>query len=234
MMRRAIPAILLVGVLAVPTARGAEPAKAADTAEKIVAVLHNAKIDYEKDLKTTPLLELLDDLERKHGVKFIFSTAKFGPDFRVALVRAESLTPKDLNGMCLHAFLNTYLSTALDDATYVVRPDHIEITTKAAIREETGLTESDTDEMGANRLNLPLVCIAVKNKPLSFVLDELRRVYGLNIVVEKSVRELLKTPITEQLLNVPADTALELLAGQADLGVVRKGNTFRLTSNPGA
>ena len=85
------------------------------------------------------------------------------------------------------------------------------------------------------RLNLPLVCVAGKEKPLSAVLNDLTTVYGLNIVVEPNARTAMKTPLTERLLNVPADTALELLAGQADLKVVRKGNTFRITSNgPGA
>jgi hypothetical protein len=72
----------------------------------------------------------------------------------------------------------------------------------------------------------------VKDKQLGAVLDDLRCIYGVNIVVETGAKVQLKAAITEQLLNVPADTALELIAGQADLGVVRKGNTFRLISNP--
>jgi hypothetical protein len=40
-----------------------------------------------------------------------------------------------------------------------------------------------------------------------------------------------KTLLTERLLNVPADTALELLAAQVSMSVVRKGNTFRIMSN---
>ena len=54
------------------------------------------------------------------------------------------------------------------------------------------------------------------------------------IVVSATSKNSLKTPITMQLLNVPADTALELIAEEAGLGVVRKGNTFRINSNPGA
>lgn len=231
MFRLSILALLVAGLLTTPSVRAQDKATA-DSAEKIVAVLHDAKVSYEKDLRTTPFLEVLDDLEKMHRVKFIISATKFGADVNVQQLKAEALSPKELNGMCLHAFLKAYLSALpLEDVTYAVRPDHIEITTKSAVREEAGLDESEAEQATPSRMNLPIVCLAVKEKPLSAVFDELRRVYGLNIVVRGPDRS--KTPITIQLLNVPADNALELIAEQAELGVVRKGNTFRINSIPG-
>ena len=46
-------------------------------------------------------------------------------------------------------------------------------------------------------------------------------------------KSLLDPSVTERLLNVPADTALELLVGQAGLSVARKGNTFRISGGGG-
>ena len=81
------------------------------------------------------------------------------------------------------------------------------------------------------RISPPLVNVVVEDKPLPAVLTELARVYDLNVVVEARVQKDLRgVVVTERLLNVPADTALELLAGQAGLSVVRKGNTFRVTA----
>jgi hypothetical protein len=235
MFRMSILALLVTGLLATPSVRAADKS-AADTAEKIIAVLHDAKLKYEKDLRTTPFQEVLDDLEKMHGLKFIINKAKFGAERAMMdAMKAEMLNTKVLDGMCLHAFLKAYMAALpLEDVTYVVRPDHIEITTKSAVREEAGLDESETDDATPSRINLPMVCLAVKEKQLSAVFDELRRVYGLNIVaIPSRADNRLKTSITIQLLNVPADTALELIAEQAELGVVRKGNTFRIISNPG-
>ncbi len=156
--------------------------------------------------------------------------------------KAERLSVTRLDGMLLTTFLDVYFrNLPIENLTYLVRADHIEITTRDAAQKEAGLLEAmdeakttteKSDVVRAKaRLNLPLVCVAVKERPLSAVLNDLSTVYGLNIVVEPGVRELLKAPLTERLLNVPADTALELLAGQAGLAVVRKGNTFRITSN---
>ena len=155
--------------------------------------------------------------------------------------KAEKLSVTKIDGMRLTTFFDVYFqSLPFENLTYLVRADHIEITTREAAQKEAGLMEAmdeakATDDKGEivrakARLNLPLVCVSAKGKPLSAILDELAASYGLNIVVA-DVKVQLKTPLTECLLNVPADTALELLAGQADLRVVRKGNTFRIFSN---
>ena len=67
--------------------------------------------------------------------------------------------------------------------------------------------------------------------------DSLLEVENLRVsfAMEHGVaRDAMQTKITQRLLNVPADTALELLAAQGGFAVVRKGNTFRVISNPGA
>jgi hypothetical protein len=159
--------------------------------------------------------------------------------------RAANLRATRLDGLTLGSFLDVYFrGLSIPDVTYLVREDRIEITSREAAQKEAGLPEAieeakTTGEPGEvvrakARFNLPLVCVAVKDKPLGAVLKDLSRVYGLNVVVEPGAREALNAQLTERLLNVPADTALEVLAGQAGLSVVRKGNVFRITAGGGA
>jgi len=116
----------------------------------------------------------------------------------------------------------------------MVRNDHIEILPRDAAMREAGLAVPPrSDETGppTGPITPPLVNVVVVEKTLPTVLTELARVYDLNVVVEARVQKDLRgVVVTERLLNVPADTALELLAGQAGLSVVRKGNTFRVTA----
>lgn len=253
MVRALLLAGLAVGLVAVP---GGVPVRAAGdekkepaappTAEKIVSVLQNSRVQYDKDLQTTPFPELLGDLAKRYDLTFVVDKVALG-DAVGGLndAKADRLSTARLDGLPLGTFLDIYFrGLSIENVTYLVRPDYIEITTREAAQKEAGLPEAiqeatTTGEPGEvvrakARMNLPLVCVAVKDKPLGAVLKDLTRVYGLNIVVEPGARQALAAELTEQLLNVPADTALEVLAGQAGLSVVRKGNVFRITAGGGA
>ncbi|MDB5311755.1 MAG: hypothetical protein JWO38_5957 [Gemmataceae bacterium] len=255
MVRAFLLAAVTGGLLVVPGGAAAKPQpggeKAAGpgvvvTAEKNVAVLQGVKVSYEKDLQTTPLSEALADLATRYQITFVINKAAFTDTAdQLPDAKATRLSATKLEGMTLGTFLDIYLrGLSVPDVTYMVRPDHIEITTREAAQKEAGLMEAiDEAKAGGDpaelvrakaRLNLPLVCVAVESKPLGTVLNDLSRTYGLNIVVDSQIREGTKLMLTERLLNVPADTALGLLAGQAGLFVVRKGNTFRVTGSPGA
>ena len=156
-------------------------------------------------------------------------------------VKADKLNATSLNSLTVGTFLTLYLRglSSPTNLTYLVREDYIEITSIEAAQTEAGITEAiRTAEQGAAtihaqaRAKLPLISLMVEDKPLAAVLAELRRVYGLNIVIDRSLQNGLKTPLTQRLLNVPADTALEILAGQAGEGwsVVRKGNVFHIVA----
>lgn len=244
MVRALLLAGLAVGLVAVPGGvagqSAAEEGRGILSAEKIVDVLHNQRASYEKDLQTTPFPEVLGDLAKRYNITFVVDKVAFG-DAAGALsdAKADRLSTSRLDGLPVGTFLDIYLrGLSVENVTYLVRPDYIEITTREAAQKEAGLPEAIEEAKTAGepgevvrakaRMNLPLVCVAVKDKPLGAVLKDLSRVYGLNVVVEPGVREQLNTQLTERLLNVPADTALEVLAGQAGLSVVRKGNVFRI------
>jgi len=248
MVRTAIVALLGAGLLATPGVRAkfddAKPAADADTAEKIVALLHTGKLDYDKDVRVTPFKEVLDDLSRKYRVNIVVDKASLG-DAGAAIdtAKAERFSATRPEGMSLRSFLNAYLRSLNvgENLTYMVRDDHIEITTRSKQHREIGLEEAEQAARaeGATealaRGNLPVVSMVASKKPIGEVFDELSRVYGLNLTVNADTIRSggLKKEVSVRLLNVPADTALELIAEQVDLGAVRKGNTFRIITNPG-
>jgi hypothetical protein len=249
--RAFVVAVLGAGMLAVPGAVAQPPQekKAELVAAKpggvahIVDALQNYRISYEKDLVTTPLAEVLSDLSKRYEIAFIIDKASFeeageglaGLDDS----KATRLGAPKLEGLTLHTFLHVYLrSLSVPNVTYLVREDYIEITSLQSALKQAGLDEAIDESLNSEdpiaavkaqaRLKLPLVSVVVEDRPLSEVLRTLSRVYGLNIVLYQEARDSVKARLTERLLNVPADTALELLAGQAGLSVVRKGNTFRI------
>ncbi len=248
MFRLAIPALLLIGLLATPTVRAKFPdpeAPKQSPLEKILSVLHTEKLRYEKDVQVTPFPEVLKDLSSSYGITFIVNMAAFGDQAdTLGTAKSEKFATTKTNGLGFKTFFDTFLrGLPVENVTYLVRTDHIEITSKLAAAKEAGLTDAESEAAATGdmseivraraRFNLPLVCLAAKQQSIASVFEDLRRVYGLNIVVSKNAAELLKTPITVQLLNVPADVALELLAEKADLDAVRKGNTFRIIPKPG-
>lgn len=251
MARAFLVAALTAGLLTIPGGGAAKPADREKddppliTVERLVRSLHTVRVTYDKDLTTTPFKEVRDDLSRVYRVTFVVNKTAFENPEALDDARATKLSATRVDDFPLATFLGVYLrGLGVENVTYLVRPDHVEITTRAAAEKETGLLEA-LDEAKASgepgelvrakaRLTMPLVCVAVENRALGAALADLSRVYGLNVVVEPGAREQMKTPLTERLLNVPADTALELLAGQAGLSVVRKGNTFRVTGGGGA
>jgi hypothetical protein len=249
--RLVLAAVLAVGLAAVPGSaqdkkKQAGKADAGPSAAKTVGVLQKQRVTLDRVNETT-LIELLQQLAGKYDVTFVIRDRQF-KEAGVANIRETKLdqsTATKLQGLTLHRLLATVLADL--DATYLVRNDYVEIVTKEFAAKEAGLDEA-VQEAGAAveaapairaeyRTHLPLVCVAADKEPLADVFKTLARVYDLNIVVHKSARLVLRdTAVTEQLLNVPADTALELLADQAEGGgltVVRKGNTFLITAAGG-
>ncbi len=89
-----------------------------------------------KDLKTTPMEEVLKDLSKRYEVTFVINTAAIeGLD--QATTNASKLSASSLNGMRLGTFLDVYLrGLSVAGVTYVVRPDYIEITSYQARLED--------------------------------------------------------------------------------------------------
>src|SRR5262249_2966233 len=76
----------------------------------------------------------------------------------------------------------------------------------------------------------PLVSAIYKEKPLNEAIADLAEEFDLNVVVAPQAGDSRTAFVSARLLNVPAEKALELIALQADLRVVRKGTAFLVTS----
>src|SRR6185312_4183441 len=130
-----------VEITAKPQAAG-EPT--ADSAEKIVAALQNSRVSYEKDLKSTPFQEVLQDLAKRYDIIFVVNkTAIVDVANQLDTSRAENLSVSRMDGLTLAWFLNVYFrALPVPFITYLIRPNHIEITTVQAAQKESGLQEA--------------------------------------------------------------------------------------------
>jgi hypothetical protein len=220
----------------------ARPPAPAGGAARVVTVLHNEPISLgETDLQTAPLTDVLRQLAKQYDITFVIDNSAFEQPAAVADAKATNLSAARLDGLTLGRFLSVYLrGLSVADVTYLVRDYGIEITSREKAQHQAGLVEAvqaadESDEPAAGvraraRQTLPLVSVVAEDRPLGEVLTELARAYDLNLVVDRPARnQAAEAAVSARLLNVPADTALELLAEQVGLEVIRKGNTFRLT-----
>ncbi len=107
-------------------------------------------------------------------------------------------------------------------ATYLIRRDHIEITTVAAVRTELGIPK--------DRPLLSLVGDSLTNDPIAKGLGHLAQQSGFNIVIDPRIADKLQTQATVEFDNVPVDTAVRLLANMAGMSMVRLDNVLYVTT----
>ena len=113
------------------------------------------------------------------------------------------------------------------EAGFILRPDHVEITTSKALRTELGIPQK--------RPLLPLIWDAFNDTPINEALERLEELSGFNVMIDPRVKEKVEEMKTSaRLNNVPADTAISLLANMAGLETVRKDNVFYITSRENA
>jgi len=122
----------------------------------------------------------------------------------------------------------------LSGAVWLLREDHIEITTGYfADAESKGKTRLETgpEEDVLFILPQPLVNADFRKTPLSEALRLVADRTIWNIVLDESVaKEHGRRPVTARLRNAPLDTAVLLLASQADLGMAKLDNIYHVTT----
>ena len=107
-------------------------------------------------------------------------------------------------------------------ATYTVRADHIEITTR----------RQQIDEIWGRYPGpyLPLVHADLTNQPLSEALRSLADQAGVSIVVDARAAERAKTAVSASFLNLPLDTAVRTLADMAGLKTTLNDNVLYVST----
>jgi hypothetical protein len=167
-------------------------------------------------------------LERRLNIRILIDEKSFaaeGLEVRTNPIGRE--IPK------LRASFGTVLRTILaripveSGAVFALRPNGIEITTTAALRAELG--------MPAHRSLLPLVWDAFDNTPVDEALGRVSQFTGFSVVIDpRAAEQVRKTKTNAELNNVPADTAVRLLANMAGQSVVRMDNVFYVTTRENA
>jgi hypothetical protein len=109
-------------------------------------------------------------------------------------------------------------------ATFLIRNDHIEITTVAAHRTELGIKDPSMP-------TTPIVHLVADQRPLDECLALLADQSERNIVFDPRVSDFTGTAVTACLLNTTLDSALFLLTDMADLSFVRIDNSYYVTTS---
>ncbi|VTU02317.1 unnamed protein product [Gemmataceae bacterium] len=211
----------------VPAARAPEKARPTGT-DAILAFLHEQEVVWDDNINEIPLWELLQKMTKWSGLNISVNEQAFKT---TQVNDIKELKPNvvatQLRGLTGHQFLATVLEGM--DATYLVRGGRIEIVpvAYAARVAKAKLTEP---EDGPSVLAEPLVCVSFKEKALNEAVALVAVRYDLTVVVAPQSGDARAGFVTARLLNVPADKALDLLAVQCDLRVVRQANAFLVTS----
>jgi hypothetical protein len=175
--------------------------------------------------------EALDFLADRFDLTFDVNEKAFEAE-KVKNVFEEPVAKKAVPKM-LNVGLATVLQEILDrvpcksGATYVIRKDRIEITTRAQLRAEIW----GKDYKGPF---LPLVTDDVKETPLDDVLKGLSEQAGFNIIIDARVARKARLRVTFQVTNAPLDTVVRDLADMAGLDVKLSANVLYVTGREGA
>lgn len=233
-MKRIVATWCMVGMLlSWGTAAGANVPEAVRVRQALGQTVHYFGLD---DPKAT-LTDALDQIAKHPDikalkVKFDINEKAFQEEDvpevqKTELANPNPIPPKDAS---LDAVLRKLLSRvpAKSGATYVVRHDGIiEITTGEAVRREFYRRSVE----GLDKPLPPLVIAVFEEKPLAEALRTLARQAHGNVVLDlRSVKDAAKAPVTAELINVPLDDAVRLLADLAGLHSVSVGRVLYVTT----
>jgi hypothetical protein len=181
------------------------------------------------------LRDVLDFLSERYGINFQVNTEAFKQD-EMAEVEKQMVKLRKMPAARLDTVLRLLLAQL--NATYLVRTDHIEITTlRAAANEVWGTLEVEVrdDVSTRKRPMMRLVHVTFEKSPLDEALRQLSESTGTSIVLDTvRVGDKSKTNFSLSLNNVPLDTAVRILANQAGLKSILVDNVICVTTEQNA
>ena len=212
-----------------------------DTFADLVQKLHTQKVQFPNSLKDTPLRTLKEQLEKQFEITIVVREDLFKTQGNSEgdIMDRKFALDSNLSGLPLE----TFLRIALQDikATFLVRKHYVEITTwEAAVAQSDdpalarllneGKPEAASSAVRDFIRDTPLVSTVFKDRPLDRAVAELADSYGFTVVIAAQASDDAKSSISARLMNVPFPTALDVLALNAGLRVVRRDNTFIITT----
>ncbi len=231
MYRRFLLATAAVAGLALLAIAWAAPAP---PAQEPLPAKFSKRVKFEgiDDPKAT-LSNALDQLARQFDLTFDVNEKAFKFEQVMDVLKTEVANPSPIPPM-KNVRLDTVLRKVLSrvpvpsGATYLLRGDHVEITTNTFV----------VPEIWGNVPNsvprLPLVWATLDKMPLEDALRDLAEQADFNVMLDHRAAEKGKTPVTARLRNTPLDTAVRLLADQADLRSVHLDNVLYVTTRDNA
>lgn len=218
-----------------------KPKAEVDTFADLVQKLHTQKVQFPHSLKDTPLRTLKEQLEKQFEITIVVREDLFKTqgDSDGDILDRKFKLESNMSGVPLEAFLRL----ALQDirATFLVRKHYVEITTwEAAVAQSDDSALARVPKEGKPETALfsvrdfirdtPLVSTVVKDRSFERVVGELADTYGFTVVIAAPAADAAKAIVSARLMNVPFPTALDVLALNAGLKVVRRDNTFMVTT----
>jgi hypothetical protein len=178
-----------------------------------------------EDPKST-LQDVLAQLEARFQFNFDINESAFAPGTAAELMKLEIAAKAPMPAMVttLGQVVRKILARlpAKEEVTYVVRDDRIEITTAEALRRELGLAPHTPLP--------PLIYEHFEDTPVLEALERIAKTSGLNVVVDPgAVVHAKDRRFSAWMRNVPAETAVRLIAASIDNPVVRLGNVLHLS-----
>ena len=195
-----------------------------------LSALLEKTIDYSGvEGKEIKLGEELERIQKVHKVSFDLNEKAFAAELMADALEVKIADPNPIppGKVTLRTALRRILSRvhAKSGATYLIRKDHIVITTENAVRAEFGMPPA----MGEERLP-PLVTCEFNKLPFEAALTRVAELADANVVLDGRASKQGETTTTARFLNVPVDTAVRLLADMAGLEVVRMPNVVYVTT----
>jgi hypothetical protein len=139
-------------------------------------------------------------------------------------------------------YRNQPVSATETGATYVIRPDGIEMTTWTFKEVEfyrhrvppdhsppAPLDDNAPEGLNVGYRNLPLVQAEFDKRPLEEAFKELADATECSVILDPRVSERAK-PVTAALINLPLDTAVEMLANMSGLSVLFRDRGLYVTT----
>ncbi|HWG44337.1 MAG TPA: hypothetical protein VN688_16280 [Gemmataceae bacterium] len=193
-------------------------------------LMQRVKFDGIDDPKST-LEDALAKLSKLYEVNFDINEKAFKFENVMDVGKTEIASPTPVPAM-KNARVNTILRKILSrvsvpsGATYLVRGDHIEITT---------MTFQGPEVWGKyTGPHLSLVNAELTKVSLEEAVKELAEQTDFNVILDNRAADKAKTPVSARLLNMPLDTALRLLADMVDLRSVHLDNVLYVTTKENA
>jgi type II secretory pathway component GspD/PulD (secretin) len=211
-----------------------------DPSDQLITKLFDQEVKIEGNVNEIPIGNLLQQLSKKYDITFVVKEDYFkaeGEESADFAKKKPKVEASQLHGLTLHQLL-VRVFDSLDVApagvtpgvTYLIKGKTVEIVPKYIAQRYVRALPVSGDEGEGETLRDPLVSLIVKQKSLTDVVETLANRYDLNVIIGPQAVDATASLVTARLLNVPADTALEMLAAQCGLRSIRKGNAFLITS----